>query len=201
MSEEAETPIETADEPPKKKKSKLPIILVLVLVLGGGGFFAMKMRGGGKAKPEIKLSKEKPAELKEFLVNLRDQGVYCRTEIAFGLAEGAKPTVIDDHEAAVRDAINLRITSKKLSDVNTVEGLMQLKRDIATDVNKILAEPTEEQKPDDANADGTDDATPPKKDAKDPKAESDKPTAPVHPDWDSDTGPVLKVYFNSFATQ
>ena len=201
MSEEAQNPTEVVADEPKKKKSKLPIILVLVLVLGGGGFFAMKMRGGSKAKPEIKLGKEKPAELKEFLVNLRDQGVYCRTEIALGLAEGAKATAIEEHEAAVRDAINLRITSKSLSDVNTVEGMKQLKRDIAADLNKILAEPKDEKKSDDANADGPDDTSPVKKDAKDTKAEPDKAAEPVHPDWDSDTGPVLKVYFNSFATQ
>jgi len=132
-------------------------------------------------------------------VNLNDPGVYCRTEIAFGLAEGAKGTIIDEHEAAIRDAINLCIISKKQADVNTAEGLKHLKRDIAAEVNKILAEP--EKKPEDANADGSDDPPPPKKDEKDAKAEPDKPAAPVHPEWDSDSGPVLKVYFSSFATQ
>lgn len=216
---------EATSAAPAKKKSKLPIILVLVLVLGGGGFFAMKMRGG-KPKVEIKLGKEKPAELKEFLINLRDQGVYCRIEVALGLAEGAKPTLIDEHEAAVRDAINLRVMSKRLQDVNTVEGLKQLKRDIASDLNKILAEPKEEKKPDDANADDTksDDDSSDSKDGKDSKEDKDSkakaakakatkeatdtksaddaaPKPPTHPDWDSDTGPVLKVYFSSFATQ
>src|SRR5476649_2219414 len=127
MSEEAQMPHEDAGaEQPKKKKSKLPVILVMVLVLGGGGFFAMKMRGG-KPKPEVKLSKEKPAELKEFLININEAGVYCRTEVALGLAEGTKATIIDEHQAAVRDAINLRVFSKKLSELNTVAGLMQLK--------------------------------------------------------------------------
>lgn len=204
MSEEA-----AIAEAPVKKKSKLPIILVLVLVLGGGGFFAMKMRGG-KPKVEIKLGKEKPAELKEFLVNLRDQGVYCRAEIAIGLAEGAKATIVEEHEAAVRDAINMRISSKRLAEVNTIEGLRQLKRDIAADLNKILAEPKEEKKPaEDANADDAKaDDTADKKDGKtapkkaEPKAdEPEAPAAPKHPDWDSDTGPVLKIYFSSFATQ
>jgi flagellar basal body-associated protein FliL len=185
-------------EEPKKKKSKLPIILILVLVLGGGGFFAMKMRGGTKAKPEIKLSKEKPAELKEFLINLRDPDVYCRTEIALGLAEGVKPTIIDEHEAAVRDAINLEITSKKLAEVNSPAGMMQLKRDIAADLNKILAEP-DDKSADDADTSG--DTPPASKEPKDAKADASKPAAPVHPEWDSDTGPVLKVYFNAFATQ
>src|SRR5579862_8279860 len=130
MSDEAQIPEEGAGSNSPKKKSKLPIILVLVLVLGGGGFFAMKMRGA-KPKPDVALSKEKPAELKEFLINLRDRGVYCRTEIALGLADGAKSTLVDEHEAAVRDAINLRITSKTLAQVDSVNGMMQLKREIA----------------------------------------------------------------------
>src|SRR5580658_574118 len=141
MSEEAQIPEEVVgEEQPKKKKSKLPVILVMVLVLGGGGFFAMKMRGG-KAAPAIKLSKDKPAELKEFLINLRDTGIYCRTEIALGLADGTKGTVVDEHEAAVRDAINLCISAKYLKDINTPAGMAQLKRDLATDINKVLAEP------------------------------------------------------------
>ena len=31
--------------------------------------------------------------------------------------------------------------------------------------------------------------------------EKEKPKGPAHPDWDSQTGPVLKLYFTSFATQ
>lgn len=203
MSDEATT---AAAEAPVKKKSKLPIILVLVLLVGGGGFFVMKMRGG-RAKVEIKLSKEKPAELKEFLVNLQDPGVYCRTEIALGLADTAKPTLIDEHEDAVRDAINLRLCSKHLKDVSTPGGLEELKREIATDLNKVLAEPKDDKKPDDANPDEPakpEGAVPGKKATKpgDSADASDQAAvAPQHPEWDSDTGPVLKVYFSSFATQ
>jgi flagellar FliL protein len=211
MSESApETP---ADAAAPKKKSKLPLIMGLVLILGGGGFFMMKMKGGAK-KPEIKLSKEKAVELKEFLVNLQDKGVYCRTEISLGLAEGVDAKGVEDHEAAIRDAINLRITSKTLAQVDNVAGMIELKHEIATDLNKIL----EEKKPDadkaaddkkadeDTKADGkSDDKSSDNADAKaneKKKADAKKePEPPKHPDWDSETGPVLKVYFSSFATQ
>ncbi len=204
MSEAAQEPTEASADAPKKK-SKLPMIIALVLILGGGGFFVMKMRGGAAKKPEIKLSKEKGVELKEFLVNLKDKGVYCRTEISLGLAEGVDAKGVEDHEAAIRDAINLRLTSKSLSEVDSAEGLVTLKREIAADLNKVL----EEKKPADADADKSDEEDAKKDDAKkDAKAGDKKETAkdvkpapPVHPDWDSDTGPVLKIYFSSFATQ
>ncbi|MHB8636168.1 MAG: flagellar basal body-associated FliL family protein [Fimbriimonadaceae bacterium] len=200
MSEEAQNVEDAAGAAQQKKKSKLPIFLVLVLVLGGGGFFAMKLRAGG-AKPEITLSKEKPAELKEFLINLRDPGVYCRTEIALGLAAGASPTLIDDHEAAVRDAINLRITSKYLKDVNTVAGMERLKRDIAADLNKILADPKDAKAAGGADPAGSASQNGPASHAATGNDQADKSATPLHPDWDSQTGPVLKVYFSSFATQ
>ncbi|HLK16978.1 MAG TPA: flagellar basal body-associated FliL family protein [Fimbriimonadaceae bacterium] len=197
MSEEAsESVMPGAEEAPAKKKSKLPIILILVLVLGGGGFFATKLRGG-KPKPEIRLSKEKPAELKEFLINLKTKDVYCRTEVAIGLAEGTNPKLIEEHEAAVRDAINMCLMSKELTDVNTFDGIAKLKREMAADLNKVLAEPKDDKKGDDS-ADAADASADPKTD---PKADPAKPAPPQHPEWDSDTGPVLKIYFSSFATQ
>jgi flagellar basal body-associated protein FliL len=191
MSEEAKP------EGKKKGGSKLPVVLVLGLMLGAGGFFGMKMRGGDAKpkKPEVKLGKEKPAELKEFLVNLADRGVFCRTEIALGTAEGADPKLIEDHEGPVRDAINLCLKSKTLAQVSTVEGLKKLKREIAADVNEALA-------PFDANAEKGDKGDKAdKSDSKKTEAKKEADSKPEHPDWDSDTGPVLKVYFSSFATQ
>lgn len=180
----SDTQEEVEVEEAPKKKSKLPIILILVLLLGGGGFFVMKVKGG--KKPEIKLGSDKAVELKEFLVNLRDPGVYCRTEIGLVTAEGTDPKLIEDHMSAVRDAINLRLSSKTLHQLQGTAQLKVLKREIAKDVNAALAV--------DGNAPGA-------AKSDDPKPADSKPTPPLHPDWDSDTGPVLKVYFDSFATQ
>lgn len=168
-----------------KKGGKMPLIVVLVAVVGAGGFFGMKMKSGPAKKPEVKLSAEPAVDFKEFLVNLKDRGVYCRAEISLGTAEGADAKAIADHTAAIRDVINLRLASKTLDQVSTLAGLKLLKREIAFDANTALL--------------GFDpkgaDALKALKNPDDPKTKFDKS------DWDSDTGPVLEVYFDSFVTQ
>ncbi len=187
MSEEA-VPAVVEEEPVKKKKSKLPIILVVVVLLLGGGYF--KMKGGGPAKaPEIKLGETE--KLDEFLVNLKGSQSYMRTEIGLQFDEHFKKEDLDKNLGAIRDSINLVLSSKKLAEVNSAEGKIQLKRELAKAINETLEKV--------APREG---ATEPKKDAKllKPGAVPAK-AGPVHPEWDSDTGPVLKVYFFTIATQ
>lgn len=175
----------------KKKKSKLPIIIMLMVVLGGGGFFATKGKGGD-AEPEVKLGKIEP--LGEFLVNLSDGRTYLRTEIAVHVAEGKSvgsggKGASGDFTVA-RDAVITVLKSKSLKQVNHPEGMAALRREIALAINRAI--PDEEAE---------------KKDKKKKKSDDDEPLADVapedreHPDWDSETGPALKVYFTNFATQ
>ncbi|MBV6457363.1 MAG: hypothetical protein HONBIEJF_00471 [Fimbriimonadaceae bacterium] len=196
---EAATP--ATDAPKKKKKGKLPVILLLAVVLGTGGFFGMKMRGGGPQKePEIKLGEIVPLE--EFLLNLRDGRTYLRTEIALHFKEGFKKEGFDKSLPAVRDGVISVLTSQSLGVVSTMEGKEKLKAELATTINGILE--SLEPKPEVKKEHG--------KDKKETEGGKDKETAdkakddaaskePKHPDWQSQTGPVLKVYFTSFATQ
>jgi flagellar FliL protein len=172
----------------KKGGGKLPILIVLALVLGAGGFFAMKMKGGGEAKaePEVKLGKIE--ELDEFLVNLSGGTSYLRARIALHLAEGTKEEEIKGNLPAIRDAIILTLTNKTLREVETLDGKRKLKREIAAKVNGLLEGLSHDESK--------------KKEKRSKKdEEEEKPAEPEHPDWDSDTGPVLKVYLTDFATQ
>ncbi|MEJ5171648.1 MAG: flagellar basal body-associated FliL family protein [Fimbriimonadales bacterium] len=173
----------------KKGGGKLPILIVLALVLGAGGFFAMKMKGGGEAKaePEVKLGKIE--ELDEFLVNLSGGTSYLRARIALHLAEGTKEEEVKGSIPAIRDAIILTLTNKTLREVETLDGKRKLKREIAAKVNGLLHGLSHE-KPGDKDEE--------KKSKKDAEASDGEPK---HPDWDSDEGPVLKVYLTDFATQ
>lgn len=189
MSEET-----TAEAPVKKKgKGKLPVLIALVAVLGGGGFFAMKMKGGdGNKKVEL----GEIVKLEEILVNLKEPNTYARTDISLHLEKGFEKKKLEDKIDAIRDAIILELSSKGLSDVRTLDGKTALKRQIAASVNRIFDEGVEdskdkaEQKMDDKRADESE------------KGEkTSKPKAPKNPEWDSDAGPVLKVYFANFATQ
>lgn len=184
MSEET-----AAEAPAKKGKSKLPVLIALVAVLGGGGFFAMKMKGGGEKK---KVELGEIVKLEEILVNLKEPNTYARTDISLHLEKGFEKKKLEDKIDAIRDAIILKLSSKGFSDVRSLEGKYALKREIAASVNHLFAdgstsEPAKSEKKDDGA-----------------KAEenSDKhPANPKHPDWDADSGPVLKVYFANFATQ
>ena len=165
---------------PAKKKGKLPVIAVLALVLASGGFFATKMRGGPAKKPVIELGTT--AEIKdEFLVPLMGESSYLRANISLRLAKGANDKLVEEEIGAIRDAIIMTIKSKWLKEIQTIEQIKELKAQIAEAVNKVIEE------------------SEPKGSKKEPAKA--KVGSPANPDWDSQTGPVLKVYFTTFATQ
>lgn len=173
----------------KKKGGKLPLILVVVVVLAAGGFF---MKGKGKEEPKVKLGKIESLG-DEFLVNLADGKTYLRAAVSVHIADGKKIGAGpkgDDYTVA-RDAVITVFKSKALREISDPEGLALLKREIAAAINKVA--PKEEGNEEAEKSD--------KKKKKDD--EESKPTdeEPENPEWDSDEGPVLKVYFTSFATQ
>lgn len=180
---------ETKEAP--KKTAKLPIVLALLLVLGGGGFFMMKGKttaSKGAVKPKL----GQAVKLDEFLVNLRDRGVYLRADLELQFSETDRSGdpidvkhTLENTLGQVRSAIILRLRSKRESEMETSEGLLQLKRELAADVNKVL---------NGGHKSGDATVTSDKKDSKG----ADRGASP---DWDSAEGPVLKVNFHSFATQ
>lgn len=193
MSEQAK------EAPEKKKKGKLPLILIVV-VLAGGGFFGMKMRGGdGKKKePEVKLGAV--VEIKEeFLTNMAERASYVRTKISLQFKEGYDTSKLAHDIAPVQDAINMRLQSTSVKSVATLDGLRQLKHDIAADINKmLLEEEKKEEKSEEKDSEKEKKGKKKKKDKGDGES-SDEPEK--HEDWDSEKGPVLKILFVSFATQ
>jgi flagellar FliL protein len=174
------------EEPQAKKKSKLPVIIALVAILGGGGFFMMKGKGGGKKEvPAIKLGAIEPIE-PEFIVNLSNGTTYLRAQVALQFQDGFKKEELEKNMAAVQDAISTILSGKSPSSIRTVEGKRKLKADIAAKINKLLEEQSHEEKP---------------KEGKDSKEEKKEGKAKPENDWDSQTGPCLKVFFPSFAMQ
>lgn len=202
---EAETPIKAEETEGKKKKKggKLPVILAILLLLGGGGFFAMKMKAKGAAKePEIKLGEIVP--LKEYLVNLRTGTNYARAEIAVQLREGYAKEKLETIRPAVDDAVNMVLKGHTVDELESPEGLDALKKELAERINAVLdeydpehkskkEEPAKGKEP----ANGREGAPAANADAKlkDPKPDESKKS------WQSLKGPVLKVFFTSFATQ
>ena len=202
----SEIPVEV-EEPQKKKGGKLPIIIALVVLLAGGGFFMMKGQGK-KEPPPLKLGTIEPLE--EFLVNLQETNVYLRTEIALHLKDKFTKEELDKSLPAVRDIVNAILRSKSTEDIRTADDVASLKRELVEGINKVLEAAEADAHPVEAPPEATVGTAPKIGTAKGPAAgdpkfgavakDREKLKAPAHPDWDSQTGPVLKLYFTSFAT-
>lgn len=184
----AEEKKDAAEEGGKKKGGKMPLILGLVLGIGVGGFLFTKMGGSKKeepAKPKIELGDVVPLE--EFLVNLKDGRSYLRTKINLHLMKEFKvKEKFDPLLPAVRDAIILTLSNQTLKEVNSLAGKEDLKVELAQEVNEILDEGGPKVHAGKENR---------------PKVKRPEKDKLEHPEWDSQTGPVLKVYFTDFATQ
>ena len=76
--------------------------------------------------------------------------------------------------------------------------MRKLKRELAEEINKLLAEHEEKKEKDDKEEDSEDKEE--KKDKKD-KKEHKEEKVEIPEGWDSAKGPVLKVLFVSWATQ
>lgn len=172
---------EVEEEEKKKGSNKLMIIVVAILMLITGGFFGLKMKGGSNAKPEVKLGgPDNIIEIHEFLVNLagsNDGGKFLRTDISVQTAEGFKKDEMDKFDAPVEDAINEVLTKYSVEELRQPNFIAKLRHEIARASNDAIARAKDEEPP---------------------KPDSDRPK---HPDWDSQTGPILKVYFTTFAFQ
>lgn len=188
----------------KKKGGKLPLIVMMAAVLGAGGFFGMKMRAPAEVKkPELKLGAIVP--LDEFLVNLNDGTTYLRTAISLHMKEGYELHAGgkgDGHGAGgggeidiIRDAVIGVLTSQSPESVRTLNGKKKLREALAEAINRQL-ESLGGHGEGDSHGDKGDGEK-----GKDEHKSKDKDEEKAHPDWDSQTGPVLKVYFTSFATQ
>lgn len=155
--------------------SKLPIILIVMSMIMAGGFFGLKARADGISRQPIALARGEKAvvEMDEKLINLADKRTYMRATIALHLRAGFDPELATEEMAAIDDVV-IRVLGDKLPDeVAGSKNMKTLKREIAKGINAILA----------------------------PKQPRKVAPGATNDEWDSDFGPVLKVYFRALAIQ
>ncbi|MCD2515666.1 flagellar basal body-associated protein FliL [Massilia sp. G4R7] len=145
-----------AAAPAGGKKKLMIIIAAAVLLLGGGGGAAwFFMHGSGDAAAEHeeapketkKKKKKDPAAKPEyvpveaFTVNLQPENGEQYLQVQFTLqVEGAEQaTVIKDNMAIVRNRVLLLLSSKKASEIATLEGKQQL----AAEIQAVITDPFE----------------------------------------------------------
>lgn len=134
-------------KPKKSSKKLIVIILILLLVLGGGGgaawFFLMKPHKADEHKPaEVKVEAPKPPvflTLETFTVNLQPdpETQYLQTDITLKVGSAETGEFLKLHMPEVRNRLLLLLSSKKASDLLSLEG----KKTLSNEIVEQLKEP------------------------------------------------------------
>jgi hypothetical protein len=88
------------------------------------------------------------------------------------------------------------LQSKSRNDLHTLAQVRKLKIEIADKVNEVLKQIAPPEHGEKAEGEGDKES-----EGHEEKKEPKPPAKRVHEDWDSDEGPVLKVYFQAFVIQ
>ncbi len=145
---EAPTPEEEV-VPAKSSKSRLIMIIVVILVLLGGGGAAWYFTQQKSADKETETAKEAEKKvaaapvfmtLETFTVNLLpDPGEqYLQTDISLQLTEAANESLVKQIMPLVKAHILMILSSKKSSEISSVEGKNALSQEIVEAINKLL---------------------------------------------------------------
>lgn len=198
----------------------MPIMIAVVAVLAGGGYFMFGRSAPKEVKvPEPELGSVMPLGEKEMIVNLTEREYFLRANIAVQLdknahigggggdGHGGKAKGPSAEELLLRQVAMERLATVSVRDINTPGFGPKLRQLLASDFNHALHAMHVEEEPEDKS----------KKKKKKDEEELDEHahaaplprpgdiakvdlTAVETPGWDSDEGPVLKVYFVEFAT-
>ncbi|RLB15160.1 MAG: flagellar basal body protein FliL [Deltaproteobacteria bacterium] len=140
---------------PKKPFLKFIILGVIALVLGAGGSAGWNFFIKGKKeeikkeahKPYAKKKKEKPGiayPLDSFIVNLLDKAGrgkrYLKIKIVLEVGDEEGQRTVDSHIPQLKDTILLLLSSQSFSDINTMEGKIELKQILLSRINQVLGE-------------------------------------------------------------
>lgn len=166
MAEEEAAEVENEGEEGAKKKIPLWVFIVLgsQILLVGVIIGALLLFSGGSDKPtgegeeglEPSAAEQKvdPSKVKDpatligpqfdldpFVVNMIDDGRgprYLKVEVKFELENAEVQPEIEGRLSQIRDELLLLFSSKRTTDVETIDGKRILKDEIFTRVNKIL---------------------------------------------------------------
>lgn len=132
-----------AADAPKNNKKKMIIIAVLATLLVGGvaAWVVMKNKNAEHA-PEPKLEVKEPTfiALDAFTVNLQREESDQYLQVAFSL-KVMDPELKEKIKAVlpeIRSKLNLLLSSKRPSELSTVEGKKKLAAEIVIETNSVL---------------------------------------------------------------
>jgi flagellar protein FliL len=128
---------------PPKKKGKLIIILASVLTLasGGGGaawYFGMRGKAADKVLEAPKKTIPVFLPLEPFVVNLSGSENYLQVGIVYAVDTNEISEAIKAHLPAVRSRVLLRLSSKTVAELTSLEGKQKLTAEILDDARQSL---------------------------------------------------------------
>jgi len=190
------------------KKSKLPLVIILIVVLlagaGGAAWFFLMRGQADEEEQEVKAS-SKPAvflPLDQFTVNLQPEESQQFLQVAMTL-KVVDPAISDAIKAAmpeVRSRVLLLLSSKKPSQLSSLDGKNKLAEEIIHEIEQTM--PVEKKKKKAKKKKAKAEETAEKKDAKSSKSKKTK--AKEEPEEDEDEAlpeRVLAVFFTHFIVQ
>jgi len=141
-------------ESSKKKGGKKKLLLILIpvlLVLGGGGFAAYhflfaqtKVKATSKPASVSQIKPGPMINLKPFLTNLadKDKTSYIKVSISIELKQGSNLGTFKQLTPQIRNRIIMIMSSKTSREINTPQGILSLRHQIARSLNQILGDGT-----------------------------------------------------------
>lgn len=128
---------------PKKKSWPWKIVIALVMLAGGGAAAWVAVEKPA-ATQDAAAPQEKPpvfVTLESFTVNLQPQNgdQYLQVGLVLKVAEAATADAVKLQMPEIRNRILLLLTSKKASEISTVEGKQRLSAEIKDQTRQSLA--------------------------------------------------------------
>src|SRR6266581_7215385 len=123
------------------------IVVVAVLLLSGKGGKSAKTEPAEAEKSEkhgeggAKTAAAGVYPMEPFIVNIYDRQElrYLKVKVEFETAGPTAKEELDLHQAPLRDAILVLLTTKTLQDIQDLQGKNQLREEILAAVTKIVA--------------------------------------------------------------
>ncbi len=149
----AKEPVKGSEEGGKKGKKKLLIIIIIVLVvlIGGGVGAFLFLKGGGE---EDKISPEEEqaqlaaqaqqvgpmVNIDSFIVNIIDseESRYLKAAITLEVDSEAASQELSQRMPQIKDAILLLVGNKTYTELNDLQGKIQLRAELINKINSIL---------------------------------------------------------------
>ena len=157
----ADPKADAAAAPSGSKKKLIIMILAAILVLGAGAgagwYFTQGAAAHGEEDAPAKESKKKKKKdpnakaeyvpIESFTVNLQPENGEQYLQVQFTLQVGGaeQGTLVKDNMAIVRNRVLLLLSSKKASEISTVEGKQQLANEIKASITEPFEKDGDEQ--------------------------------------------------------